>query len=382
MMKTLIATCALIAAACCHQIQAQELTFGSKAPKLEVSKFVKGDEVKSFEKGKIYVVELWATWCPPCRETIPHLTELQKRYEDIVIIGVSVLERNQDLVPEFVEKMGKKMDYRVAIDQVPEGEDAEEGKTVKNWMVPAGLEGIPYAFIVNGEGKIAWIGSPFHMEEPLEKIVAGKWDLVAEAKKIAEEKALQMKLLALQEKLQKLLDEFTAGGDPDELLTSLEAAEKEVPERALAFEMKRFEVLSLIKERSGDAFKVAQSMLKSEKGDDPQVLNNIAWILVTPDRETKADSKLLKLALQVALKADDLTNGENASVKDTLAKAYFDNGDLAKAVKTQESALVLLEGTKMAQDASLKKRLRLYRRALEAASTSSKTGDDAGKNQK
>ena len=325
--------------------------------------------MKSFEKGKIYVIEMWATWCPPCRATIPHLTELQKKFEDVAIIGVAVLERDASEVPDFVEKMGKKMDYRVALDLVPQNGDSEDGKMVTNWMLPAGLEGIPYAFIINGEGKIAWIGSPMDMEEPLGQIVAGTWDLVAEARKIADEKALQKKLDSVLGKVQKLYEQFTVDGEPDELLVALESAVKEIPDKALAFELLRFEVLSLTKERLSDAIDVAQKLMKSEKGDDPQLLNNIAWIVVKPDRDTKADPKLLKMALQVALKADDLTNGENASVKDTLAKAYFDNGDLAKAVKTQESAIALVEGTPMAQDGSLKKRLRQYKRALDAAAS-------------
>src|SRR5260221_10369818 len=45
---------------------AQDLSVGDPAPKLEVKEFVKGSPVKSFEKGKNYVVEFWATWCRPC----------------------------------------------------------------------------------------------------------------------------------------------------------------------------------------------------------------------------------------------------------------------------------------------------------------------------
>jgi thiol-disulfide isomerase/thioredoxin len=150
MLKTLIATCALVATLCAQWVSAGELTLGSDAPKLEVQKFIKGKEVKDFEKGKIYVVELWATWCGPCRATIPHLTSLQKKYEDVAFIGVAVLEEDQSAVPDFVEEMGKKMDYRVAVDLVAEGSEPSEGKVVKNWMEPADLQGIPSAFIING----------------------------------------------------------------------------------------------------------------------------------------------------------------------------------------------------------------------------------------
>src|SRR2546425_1106795 len=74
--------------------RAQGLGLGDPAPKLEVKSFVKGEPVKGFEPGKNYVVEFWATWCPPCRTSIPHLTELQKKHPDVIFIGVSVFERD------------------------------------------------------------------------------------------------------------------------------------------------------------------------------------------------------------------------------------------------------------------------------------------------
>ncbi|WP_010586488.1 TlpA family protein disulfide reductase [Schlesneria paludicola] len=373
MTKTLIAACALLLVfGQSSEVRADELTLGSKAPKLEVEKFIKGDEVKKFEKGKTYVVELWATWCGPCLATIPHLTELQKKYEDVVFIGVAVLEEDRKAVPDFVEEMGAKMEYRVAIDQVPEDSEPAEGKVVKNWMEPAGLQGIPSAFIINGEGVIAWIGHPAQMEEPLSQIVEGRWDLVAEAKKITEAKELQKKMVAIFTNLQKLYAEFNNDNEPDELLKALSSAEKEIPEQAVQFQLIRFQVLSLTKDRTADAIETVNALLESDKADDWQLLNNIAWIIVNPDRDSKADPKLIKLALKVALKADELTDKENPSIADTLAKVYFDNGDLAKAVKTQERVIELAEGSQMAADPSVKKRLKQYKKALEASTAKSK----------
>jgi len=50
--------------------------------------------VKGFDKDKTYVVEFWATWCGPCKATIPHLTKLQKEHPDVTFIGVSVFEND------------------------------------------------------------------------------------------------------------------------------------------------------------------------------------------------------------------------------------------------------------------------------------------------
>ena len=366
MIKNLIASCVIIAAVIGQVTSAQELTFGSKAPKLELKKFIKGEEVKSFEKDKIYVVELWATWCGPCRTTIPHLTELQKKYKDVTIIGVAVMEEDQNAVADFVEEMGDKMDYRVALDLVADDAEPNDGKVVTNWMMPAEQQGIPTAFIVNGEGKIAWIGHPGEMEEPLDKIVEGKWDLVAEAKKIADIKALEKKMQATFGRLQKLFKQFSDDGDPKELLSELDSATESIPDKADIFKILRFQVLSLWKDGADDAVKLGNEIADSEQGEDPQLLNNIAWFIVDPNREAKADAKLLKLALKVAVKADKLAESEDPSVADTLAKAYFDNGDLANAVKTQERVIELAQGTRMAADPGLKKRLRQYKKALDA----------------
>jgi thiol-disulfide isomerase/thioredoxin len=367
MYRNFIATCAIVAAAFSQVASAQELTLGSKAPKLELKKFIKGDEVKGFEKDKVYVVELWATWCGPCRTTIPHLTELQKKFKDVTIIGVSILEEDQDAVPEFVEEMGDKMDYRVALDLVPEGEEPDNGKTVANWMKPAEQRGIPTAFIVNGDTKIAWIGHPAELEEPLEKIVEGKWDLEVEAKKMAEAKQMEKKIQAIFGRLQKLFVQFSDDGDPKDLLGELDSAAESLPDKTEIFRRIRFQVLAMWKNGADDALKLGNEILESDQGEDVVLLNEMAWVIVNPDRETKADFKLLKFALKAAVKADKITDGEDPRIADTLAKAYFDNGDLPKAVKTQERAIELADGTPLAADPSLKKRLRQYKRALEAA---------------
>ena len=155
----------------------QELAIGDPAPGLQVQEFVKGEPVKQFEKGKVYVVEFWATWCAPCRESIPHLTKLQQENRNVTFIGVSVDEETSEVKP-FVEKMGDKMDYCVAIDS----RQAGKGRMAQAWLEASGQEGIPASFVVDRDGKVAWIGHPGDLEQPLVQIVAGKWDLNAATK--------------------------------------------------------------------------------------------------------------------------------------------------------------------------------------------------------
>lgn len=71
------------------------------------------------EKGNVVLLNVWATWCPPCRAEIPELQKLHDQYtaKKFKVIGVSVDEGNGDDVRKFVTE--QKMTYPVALD--PEG---------------------------------------------------------------------------------------------------------------------------------------------------------------------------------------------------------------------------------------------------------------------
>lgn len=128
--------------------------------------WVKGDPV-AIAPGKVYVVEFWATWCPPCLKSIPHLTSLQKKYQDrVIFIGVSN-EKPGDVKP-FVENQGDNMDYTVAIDAT--------GEVGKGYMQAFGQGGIPTAFVVDANGKIVWHGHPLaNLDAVLDQVLAGTY---------------------------------------------------------------------------------------------------------------------------------------------------------------------------------------------------------------
>ena len=68
------------------------LKVGSPAPGLNIDEWVKGEFNPS--DAEVYVLEFWATWCAPCRKSIPHLTQLQEEYEldGLKIVGISTDE--------------------------------------------------------------------------------------------------------------------------------------------------------------------------------------------------------------------------------------------------------------------------------------------------
>lgn len=154
---------------------AQSLDIGDPAPALKPSKWLKGAPVAKFEKGKVYVVEFWATWCGPCKEAMPHLSQLARKYKGQVdFIGVDAFEPKElPKVTAFVKANGARMDYRVAA-------DAPGDRTWGDWLTAAGETGIPVSFVVGKDGRIAWIGGPTKLDEILPKAVAGTLDLAAE----------------------------------------------------------------------------------------------------------------------------------------------------------------------------------------------------------
>ena len=139
------------------------LKVGDPAPKLQTGKWVQGEPITAFKEGKAYIVEFWATWCGPCRVSIPHLNEIHDKYKDkgLVVIGQDCWERDDSLVAPFVKKMAEKMTYRVALDDKTTN---EKGQMAQTWMAAAGRNGIPSAFLVDTKGIIAWIGHPMELK--------------------------------------------------------------------------------------------------------------------------------------------------------------------------------------------------------------------------
>ena len=334
---------------------AQSLSVGDSAPAIEVSRWAKGDKIDRLDADRTYVVEFWATWCGPCRTSIPHLTELQKKYKDkgIQFIGVSVWEQDQAKVDPFVKDMGDKMDYAVALDKVPEGEKGDKGKMAESWMTASESNGIPTAFIVT-KGKIAWIGHPMDLDAPLAKVSSGTYDLARAASAYREEKAAEQKEMTVLDKLRKL---GRNASDKDRLAVFDEAI-KETPSLEKRLGLQKYLLMSQAGDEAASTY--GARLVDGVLNEEAESLNQLAWSIVGPDVRRDASKRDFKLALRAAIRADELTHGENGAILDTLALAFFENGDPAKALKAQEKAVKLMGDS----DAGVKARLEKYRKAV------------------
>lgn len=134
---------------------------GGAAPEVNAGTWINTESFKIADhKDKIVIVEFWATWCPPCRTSIPHLKKLHETYKDKGVVLVSLSNEPADTINEFNKKAG--MTWIV-------GAGSDSGSAY-------GVTGIPAAFIVV-DGNIVWNGHPMSgLDAEIEKLVAARQD--------------------------------------------------------------------------------------------------------------------------------------------------------------------------------------------------------------
>jgi len=387
---------------CGPAVRGMSAELGEPAAELQISEWVKGTPVDlaALKGKKIAVVEFWATWCPPCRASIPHLTKLQKKFKDVVFIGIS--GEKPDVVKPFVKKLADDMDYVVAIDK--------DGKTSDGYMGAYSIEGIPHAFVVDLQGRVVWHGHPMgELEKVIEDVIAGKFDIAiskrraqaealikkfveavskdkddAEIEKLGKEieaidkevggltpgrkfeAAGMRKAVQFQQAMNKYQQAMFSGADESAINKLADAAKAVVPKDVDFAEIQQQLVAQLVVQqyiksvsKEGDESKAAELGQKIEKLPikNPQLLNSIAWVLLTDKNIVKRD---LPLALKMAKAANDASDGKDAAISDTYARALFDNGKVDDAIKFQKKSIGIATDKNKGMVAELEATLKKY----------------------
>jgi thiol-disulfide isomerase/thioredoxin len=162
---------------------ASQPAIGESAPPIIASKWIRGAPVDHFVSGRVYVVDLWSTWCRPCIASMPVLHALEAKFaKKVTFIAMDVWELDPSRIPAFMKTHADSMLSVVALDSVPTGKEANEGFTAKEYVGTSESASIPKTFIIDQQGKVVWIGLPGEMENPLSLVLEGKWDVAAFAK--------------------------------------------------------------------------------------------------------------------------------------------------------------------------------------------------------
>lgn len=328
---------------------AADIEPGSPAPALDVKKWLKGSPVKSFDKNKIYVVEFWATWCGPCLQSIPHLTEMAKANKDVTFIGVSIWEDDvNDNIANFVKNMGDKMDYNVAYSGNKDG-------MATTWMEPAAQNGIPAAFVIKN-GAIQWIGHPMSLDKPLAEIKAGTFDLKAFKNQFAEGAKQTRKQMAGNKAYSNAMDLFKAG-KREEAHKALDKAMVDFPELSRSAEFIKFAWLA--RENPADWEKEANKMAASKEPASIQKLCSFAL----NEAQSEEGHALARKAIGMVL--------ANSDAKDFTANLYAMNvyqktKDDKLALQCVNTLLEIFPTSPAKDSAQFKEQLEKSKKELEA----------------
>lgn len=351
--------------------QDKKLQIGDPAPPLKYAKWLQGPKpLTQLDKNKIYVIEFWATWCGPCIQAMPHLSELSKKYAGkIDFIGCDVWENKyggpkdqqyyMPKVSRFVQdqyKLGR-LTYNVIMDNTAEDMGNQ-------WLKAAGIEGIPSSFVIE-KGRIAWIGHPHYLDSILVAVIAGKYDVQAEKARQAKQAKRNEQMSAGYNAAIKAYKDAEAAKDYDKALQLIDAAIARFPANSYMFTTDRF---MLLLQHYGEEKAIAYGReLQKEKLPGQVLIANLY---------TKSD--LSQKVNEFGAEAVRGWAGANAKVLDIQATFEARAGHYKEAAETQKRAV---EKAKAEKDnpamtegviSDMEKKIEEYQQKADAANTTSK----------
>ncbi len=334
--RTLAVTVALMVAATAY---GQDLKVGMKAPSLgSNANFVQGSEVSDFKRGKTYVVEFWATWCGPCKRSIPHLNKMHKTMESegLVIIGVS--DEDERTVKNFLRKQGDRMSYRIVSD--------DRRRIYKDYMEAAGQRGIPCAFVVGPDGTIQHIGNPL-MEEfdgVVKKVMRGRYNA-----KLFKQAAPGLEAARTARKQR----------DWKQAVHYMSEIRKVDPTVFADLALDQYEMMLLDMDDARAANAFARQVATKDYAHDAQFRIDLVQMIAT-DPAIPAEKRDLDLALEIANTVRLDSSVDKAQSLSLLAVVHHARGDFEQAIKAQQEAYFMATPAKKQEYKSL---LAKYRRA-------------------
>ncbi len=304
-----------------------QLNIGDPAPEISITEWVRGEPITlAKSKGeKVILLEFWATWCPPCIEAIPHMTEIQHKYKDrgLVVLGVSGPGRGESLssVKRFVRRQADGMDYTVAYDGA--------GKTHSDYMGGIGAAGIPYAFLIDKSGSLMWHGHPGDpvMDEIIDQVVNGKYN-VEDARRLA-----QLEPMIARLHRTAAISDWSAFKTTARRILEMDPKNESALEALIYGYLFQSDDVEELRRFLGDHMK--------NHGKNAEAMHALAMALL---RIEDMQRRQPDLALQAASLAYEACKGGDCSKIDTYARAVFEIGLVDRAIELQTNAVAVAAG--------------------------------------
>jgi len=333
---------------------------GKLPPPLIVGAWIQGGPIRSWQPGKVYVIDFWATWCGPCRAAIPRLTRLSQRASnEVEVIGVSISETQEtpedtayvQRVRSFVRKMGDQMTYPVAVDTV-------DRRMHSTWFKPTGTGGIPTAYILDRTGRVAWagIGDPAVVDRIVSEVLAGTFDYARESarQQQAEAEALSRSAADIEAARKRAsgTDAKYPGyraamerGDSAAALASLNAAFAAEPSSEItgAYQWK---LMLLLQRNRVDPVNDYARELIAKHGTNDDIMSFLSACIVATSEEARFDTKLAWEAAKRSADAAKPDSRWQQFARWRLGWAYYHLGNRAKAVESVRAALAGIHALK------------------------------------
>ncbi|MDD5727151.1 MAG: TlpA disulfide reductase family protein [Victivallales bacterium] len=357
MYKTLL----ILLAAGLFAFSAPALQTGQNAVKLQIREWLKngpvaldfGKKVPEEHKQDLYILVMWGTWSPACRNSVPMLCYLRNKYKDKNLQIIAISREQTAAVEKFLEEYPQ-INYAVAID--------DKSLTTLTYLGESRL--LPRIYIINVEGQIIWDGEVADLAMILKKIYRGGYSI-----------DIQREVSRLQQNLEVSL----RSGNINETIETSNKILRLDPENGFAVRMRMFiyenehqfdkswdfineriritpdntmlyflklDFVSRFSQYSKYAAPLAEEIYR-HFNNDAQMLNNMAWGMLT---KFPFDGKVLSWAAACAQRALELA-AQNKTQKafytgclNTMALVYYRCGMPQKALETQHQVSRLATG--------------------------------------
>ena len=339
--------------------QSVALDSENDAPALKLSKWLMNGPVKiEFDKKdkdadkKLFAIVFWGTWSSPCRDAIPLLSYLQKKYRDKGLKIIAVTREDEGTVTKFIEANLTALSFGIVLD--------DQSISTLTYMGESRI--FPKVFIIGNGNQLIWSGEAIDLPTVLDKFYTGRFNLSKqrEISKLTQE--LQIAMMQSKNDMVRSIAQRILEIDPedgfafrttmfayesdektDEAMQFLSKMIKDNPKIA-RFNFIKIDFIARYPAFSKELLPTAEAFLINF-ANSPDELNNLAWALA--DR-----FPYLPGTLEIAWKAADKAckavekNGsdeQKSACFNTMALIYYKCGMLQQAIDTQKKVSALLK---------------------------------------